>query len=207
MSKTKNILILMLVAMSSVIHAQHDDPGHSILDKFNVYEVGGTVYISCIISAGRTCNGIDVLRSEDSLIYKSVGHIDGVCGNSYTPVPYNFTDKNPIKNKPSYYKLELGGYGYSEALSINIIDTKAFGFQVRPNPARERTVIYFDNDFNDDYELTLFNANGSKVVTKVTSTNQFPLELSAFKNGIYFFIINKINATQDPVQGKLMIQH
>jgi hypothetical protein len=177
-----------------------------ILDKFDVFESGGKVYINCIISSGNTCNGIDVLRSADSINFEIIGNISGICGNSSTPTTYNFVDNNPIKNKPSYYKLELGGQGFTKILSVHIIDTEAFGFQVRPNPVKNQTTIYFENNENSEHKLSLYNTNGAEVLTQNTSTNQFYIEVTSLPSGIYIFLISKDNFSHN-TKGKLVVQH
>jgi hypothetical protein len=187
------------------VSAQKDN-GHPILDKYSVFDAGGKVYISCTISSGNTCNGIDVFRSADSLVFNNIGNIAGICGSTSEPVTYDFVDENPIINKTSYYKLELGGYGYTTILSVLIIDTKEFGFQVRPNPANEKTVIYFDNDNFNDFELTLYNLSGTKVYSSTSSTNYFDINTQNLANGLYFFTIGK-SLDQKKIIGKLVVQH
>lgn len=179
---------------------------HPILDRFDIFEASGKVYISCVISSGSTCNGIDVLRSDDSVNFISVGHIGGVCGSSSVPVTYNFIDENPIKNKPIYYKLELGGYGFTNILPLQIIDTKEFGFQIRPNPASESAIIYFQNPTNTEHTLSILNNLGITVLSKKTNQNFFLFEVNHIPSGIYPFIIS-IDSFNNKVFGKIVIQH
>lgn len=179
---------------------------HPILDRFNVFETGGKVYIIFVISSGNTCNGIDILRSDDSANFITVGHIGGVCGSSSEPVMYSFIDENPIKNKRSYYKLELGGYGYTNNIEIEIIDTKEFGFQVRPNPAHENTIIYFQNPNNTEHTLSIISNTGVILLNKVSIQNLFSLDVRSLPSGIYPFIITE-NQHNTSAVGKLVIQH
>jgi len=212
-SKTKNVvnplkkylkipILFALLLIGNISFAQL----HPILDKFDVFEAGGKVYISCVISSGSTCSGIDVLRSEDSLNFISVGHIGGVCGSSSEPVAYNFTDENSVKNKPIYYKLELGGYGFTNILSVEIIDTKEFGFQIRPNPTNASTIIYFQNPNNTKHTLSILNNLGAIVLSETTIQNFFSFDVSNIPSGIYPFFIS-IDTHNNRVFGKLLIQH
>ena len=205
MKVVKHIFYLLLLLVSTSAMAQNDN-GHPILDKYNVFESGGKVYISCTISSGNTCNGIDVFRSEDSLYFDNIGNIAGICGSSSSPVSYDFVDETPILNKTSYYKLELGGYGYSTVTALKVIDTQGFDFQVRPNPANDYSIIYFENDFNNKFELILFNHSGNIILTKETFTNQFDLNTAVLNKGLYFFSITKL-ASAESVIGKLVVQH
>lgn len=195
-------IIFVLVVIGQTSYAQL----HPILDRFDVFEASGKVYINCVISSGSTCNGIDVLRSEDSVNFISVGHIGGVCGSSSEPVTYNFIDENPIKNKLIYYKLELGGYGYTNILSVQIIDTKEFGFQIRPNPTSESAIIYFQNSTNTEHTLSILNNLGILVLSEKTNQNFFFLDLYHLPAGIYPFSISG-NPYNKGIFGKLVIQH
>ena len=206
MKKLKHISVLIFVLLSVNLTAQTEEPGHPILDDFRVFEISGKVFIDVTISSGNTCNGIMVWRSDDSLNYTMVGEVLGICGNSTTPISYNFTDPSPIKNIKSYYKVELGGAGFTNTVSIVIIDTKDFGFQIRPNPANEKAVIYYENPSNEEFELILFNLSGNKIVTKKSSTNTFNIDVLDLARGLYFFSIGK-SLVQERVIGKLMIQH
>ena len=206
MKKLKHISVLLLVLFAVNLSAQTEEPGHPILDDFKVFEISGKVFIDVTISSGNTCNGIMVWRSDDSLNYSMVGEVVGICGNSTSPISYNFTDPNPIKNIKSFYKVELGGAGFTNTVSIVIIDTKDFGFQIRPNPANENATIYFENPSNEEFELIFYNLSGTKILSKKSSTNAFNLETYSLNNGLYFFSIGK-SLNQEKVIGKLMVQH
>lgn len=204
-SKVKKYLYNIIFLSQLLVGLNSFAQKHPILDNFDVFEVSGKVYINCVISSGYTCNGIDVLRSEDNLTFQSVGHIGGVCGSSSDPVSYNFTDDNPPKNKLLYYKLELGGYGFTDVLTINIIDTKEFGFQIRPNPANQNTTIYFENKYDEEYHLVLMNIMGKVVLSQITRSNFFRIDLSNIPSGIYFF--NILDLPSQQTSGKLIVRH
>lgn len=206
MVKLYQYISILFVLLAVNLTAQKEDPGHPILDDFKVFEISGKVFIDVTISSGNTCNGITVWRSADSLSFDKVGEVVGICGNSNSPISYNFTDANPIKNIKSYYKVELGGAGFTNTVSIIIIDTKDFGFQIRPNPANEKATIYYENFSNEEFELILYNLSGSKILVKKSNTNAFNIDTFNLKKGLYFFSIGK-SLNQEKVIGKLMVQH
>ena len=197
-------ILLVLLAVNLI--AQTEEPGHPILDDYNVIEISGKVYIDVTISSGNTCKGIGVQRSDDSLNFVQVGHVGGICGNSSKSVSYSFVDEYPIKNKKSYYRVQLGERGYTTITSITIIDTEEFGFQVRPNPSNEKTTIFFDNPYNDEFQLELFNLSGKKMMQLSSSSNVFDLNTFNLQGGLYFFSISKA-LDQKKVIGKLVVQH
>lgn len=204
MLRTSKIIVLAFLFLSGIYAFAQK---HPILDRLDIFEANGKVYVSCVISAGNTCNGIDLLRSTDSLNYEPVGHVGGVCGSSSEPVSYIIIDDNPPKNKTLHYKLNLGGYGYTESISIKIIDTREFGFQIRPNPANEKATIYFENRNQGlTYNLSLFDNNGINISFLSTTTNFFEINTLTFPSGIYTFIISR-DTGEPAVSGKLLVIH
>ena len=177
---------------------------HVILDKFDLFEGDNRVFVRCVISSGSICNGIKIYRAEDTISFDLIGEIPGVCGNISSPVGYDFIDELPIVNKKSFYKLELGGYGFTKVKSIQLIDTKKMGFQVRPNPARGKSVIYFENDLNQSHSIEIFDFNGQIKESKIGTTQSFEVDLNEYTIGPYFFIITNL-ATQNQVIGKLFV--
>lgn len=196
-----NICCVLLITVTSGF-SQSD----SILDNFTVFENNGKVYLNWIIKSGRTCNGTQIFRSTDSLQFLKIGSIAGVCGSSTEPVPYNFTDDNPITNSVNYYRLELGSYGTSHVLSVEIIDIANDGYQIRPNPASTKTRIYFDNNSKQLHHFSLFNVNGFYCTSLISKDDYLDFDVSNLQNGIYFFtILNSENILK--AKGKLNVVH
>ena len=192
--------------LGGALFAQQEEPGHPILDNFSVLEISGKVFVSVTISQGNTCSGINVLRSADSVAYDTVGHVSGVCGSASHPVTYSFTDAAPIKNKTSYYKVELGGVGYTTVISILIIDTEAYGFQIRPSPARNQVKIYFENENHEMTNFLMYSVGGHQVMSLSSSEEYFDFNVADLENGIYIFSIRN-NSNEKPIVGKLAVNH
>lgn len=195
----KLLLLIHFGVFSSIIFAQHP-----LLDRLSLSEYGGKVYISCIIKSGSTCNGIAIFRSVDGIDFQPIGKIIGVCGDINTPVGYDFVDENPIVNKINQYKLELGGYGFTDIISINIIDNGEFGFQVRPNPVSQKATIFFNNDQSEETILNLYNLSGEIILNQKTKNNVFELEVSKLPAGLYFFELNQ-NKAYFKKSGRIMV--
>jgi hypothetical protein len=177
-----------------------------ILDRFSAFEVNETVQIECVISSGSTCNGIDVLRSTDSINYEIIGNISGVCGNSASPVRYQFEDNNPKLNAPNYYKLELGGYGFTRVLSVVIRDIEDGKLQVAPNPAYEITQINFKNPVNQTFQLSVRNLSGELIYQKETTGEEFEINVSSWNSGYYAIQLYSEESKSSKV-GVLMVVH
>jgi hypothetical protein len=196
-----NYLFWFLLFVSQFAFAQHNP----VLDNFLIVENNGTVFLHWIIKSGSTCNGIQIFRSTDGKQFTEIGSIAGICGGNSSPTPYDFTDNNPVKNSTNYYRLELGGNGTSEVLSLEIIDIATGGYQIRPNPVSTNAKIYFDNNKKAEHQFVLYNISG-KIVTSITTKEDFfDLNASNLFSGLYFFSISNDNYTEK-VKGKIIIQ-
>lgn len=194
-------VLLVVFCFYTPIFAQH-----TILDRLNITESQGKVYINCVISEGNTCNGIVIYRSVDSLNFEVIGKIYGVCGSLNTPTGYYYTDETPVKNKTNYYKLELGGQGFTDVVSVLIIDTEISDFLIKPNPANITAKVFFNNDKNQETELNLYNQIGQIVLKDKASTNNFKLDVSNLPSGLYLIELKQENLRYKSI-GKLMIVH
>ncbi len=175
-----------------------------ILGHFYASEQNGVVILSWEIIAGSTCNGIQIFRSTDDLNYVQINDIPGICGNISFAQDYIFEDINAVKNKTNFYKLKLGTSGYSPVISVEIIDINTSGYQIRPNPVRENSKIYFTNETNSESLITIYDFKGAEVYTNRTQNNYFDIDGSLFNSGIYIFTIS-IPENRSITTGKLVI--
>ncbi|MEW6773103.1 MAG: T9SS type A sorting domain-containing protein [Bacteroidota bacterium] len=205
MEKFKSIRQIFLFLLM-VMFKQYYSQTELVLDNFEVYRTENKVNITCVIKSGKTCNGIEVLRSEDSVHFTLIGRIEGICGSTSEPVWYYFTDDLPVKNKTMYYKLYLGGYGYSNIIAFKLLDTKNQGYLISPHPADNYAIIYFENENKNFYTLNVFNEKGVKGYSDNTNENYFQINTSQFANGVYFFSITN-NSGQQNILGKMLIKH
>ncbi len=177
--------------------------GNPILGNFALTESNGSVYISWTILAGNTCDGTRIYRSTDGVNFFQIGEIVGICGSATGAVGYDFTDDSPVKNSINYYRLELGLSGYSNTLSIEIIDIGKNGYLVRPNPIVNDGRIYFENPKSQSHTLELFNSDGRKVFETNSKDRFFQLSNSIVPRGYYVF---NISGNELEVSGTILVQ-
>ncbi len=184
-SKIFILIISFLTTSSRHSNAQY----HPLLSNFDVQESNGKVYVSCIVKAGSTCLGIGLYKSLDNINFELTGRIPGICGNIDEPVGYEFVDTNIVYNRPVYYRLELGGFGFSESVLLQVINYSNDNYLLSPNPATTFTNIYFENKLADKVELLVLNSLGNIIHRSETSQATFHLNLEYFPAGMYFFYI------------------
>lgn len=197
----KQFVFILLFGFQHISFSQDDIP----LDKFSVEELNGVVSLSITISSGNICNGVQFYRSTDSLNYELIGQIQGYCGSISEPISYQFTDEHPVKNTRNYYRVNLGGYGYSNVISVDIIDLNKSGYQIRPNPASENVSIYFENKFKNNRTIYLYDLKGNKFYQNQTTEKYVNFNVTNIPNGLYVFVIFD-EKNQLMTKGKLLIQ-
>lgn len=165
-------------------------------------EFNNKVLISWTLNQGNTCNGIDILRSTDGVNFEEIGNIEGVCGSPESSIPYNFTDLSPEKNAVNYYRLKLGGLGFTYIVSAEVWDLGGYNYIVRPNPLNDATELLFNNDFKTETVLNVYNSKGIIVHTDRTTTEKFVLDKSQFDAGMHFF---EIETTERIIQGRFIV--
>lgn len=197
--KFTKFIIFVLFFQSLLTSAQAQQ--ETILDYFEATENQEKVLLKWAISRGETCNGISITRSTDSLFFESIGRIEGVCGSPEFQQPYSFVDEAPLKNQKNYYKLELGTSDFSNVISIKIIEKNEEGYQVIPQPIRNKGKIYFNNPDYEKAVLQVFQLNGQQLYEETSQVDYFKLHINNYPQGLYLFSIHTKNQT---IKGKFI---
>ncbi len=167
-------------------------------DEFNK-----NVLLNWSISQGNTCNGIDVFRSIDGVNYTKIGDIEGICGSASEEIDYSFTDLFPVQNSFNFYRLGLGGLGFSYNVKIEIIEIAVNSYQIRPNPVSMDAVLLFKNDASKPAKLKVFNSFGETVSEMVTNESEFNIgEFTELPGGVYRFILD---VNEREIKGEIVI--
>lgn len=155
---------------------------------FKVQQAGNTVKIEFTIPGGITCNGMDVLRSTDSVNFELALSIAGVCGSTSDDVFYSFTDEQPILNSDNFYKIDLKQIGYSNTLKIHVFD-QTFNTSVFPNPAKSSAEVFFSPDYGRSADVIVFSLEGKMVIQKTNVGNSFSIGTEFLEKGVYYLQI------------------
>lgn len=173
-----------------------------VVPDLSAVEFNKKVLVTWTVNQGNTCNGIDVFRSTDGVNFTKIGDIEGICGSTDASIPYNFTDVFPEKNAVNYYRLKLGGLGYTYVVSIEVLDLNGDNYIVRPNPISDQSELLFGNDGSKEAVLRVYNSHGVLVYQQSTITEKFNITKSMFTSGIYYFEIETIKRK---IQGKFLV--
>ncbi len=208
MTFTKYCKNLSLVGLCFFMNFNSSAQILTAVDDFSIFKIENGIYLKWTLTTGSICNGIQIYRSTDSVIFLQIGEIPGICGSSIVSRSYTYIDNNPVKNKTNYYRLDFGGSGVSEILSLEIIDIQNGEIQIRPHPVIDKASIYFNNDKNEAFQLTLYNLSGYTIYTAITTEKFFQIDSEPYNAGIYFFSIALADGegSKKKTIGKLIVQ-
>lgn len=196
-----SLLILAWVTINPTFARAQTD---TIFRSFSASPVNDGVLINFTVFKGITCTGVQIERSTDNVNFIPIHEFAGVCGAINTEESYSFLDENPINNKFSYYRLDLGLIGlYSETLEVKFINYTENGVTVFPNPCLSYCTIYFSNPNKSEFQLLFFDRMGKLVRNEVTTSDRWDYDGNQFSSGIYFFQIINNGAVKH--SGKLVV--
>ncbi len=196
----KYIAVFLFCIIQFGSFAQNEE----VIAGFYASELNNKVLLSFSINLGYTCNGVIITRSEDALNFSPIGSIEGICGSTQEEIHYEFTDIEPVKNAVNYYRLDLGGVGFSQVMSVEVIDLSGNNSIIRPNPISEETEIHFDNETNSLMSLAIYTSEGIWVETKYTLNEMFILKKSDYKVGSYFYLI-RAEGILSEIKGRFIV--
>lgn len=184
---------IKIISIWGVLMAQgvlgFSQEGDLILNSFSAKQVAGEVYISCVISSGNTCNGIQIFRSEDGFKFDVIGNIAGVCGSSAGPVQYEYLDTNPKVNSVNYYQLDLGGVGNTTILEVDVRKLEDSQVQIAPNPMGSEGTLFFSNPKNTLLEVQISTFSGITIFTNTTHQSTLKIDAETWGSGLYLVFI------------------
>ncbi len=193
------------ILFSLIVNVVTCFPQQVSVSDFILLQDGKTARLYWVVDSGATCNGIDILRSGDSLNYNKVGEILGVCGSANTAVSYSFIDLHPNINSQNYYKLQLGLGIFSDVRVLFIKYIEPGKLIVKRNPSGDKISLEFNNDNLGTLSLAIFDNSGRSIYSlNEIEVGEITLYNSDFSTGIYYYsIFNKDRTTL--FKGKLVL--
>ena len=181
---------LVILSSSNTIYAQNEE----VVLNLTATEFNGKVLLTWAITQGNTCNGISILHSTDTVNYIQIGTIEGICGSTAETIDYQFTDNSPNVNQTNYYRLSLGGIGFSYPVNVDVIDAGNLTYIVSPNPVSSESQLIFNNDNQEKVTITFFNERGEVVHEESSTEQSVTIDRSKFTQGTYFFVLKSEGA-------------
>lgn len=196
------LLFAFLIVAALSVNAQKEDTT-SILAEFSLRQVDDRVQVNFAIKGGAQCNGVELERSGNGADFEVVDFIPGICGGTDRTEYYTVVDEEPVTNRESFYRLQLGQQERTQVLSITFVSLKD-GFRVFPNPAVDFTLIRFNNPQEREHELYIFDSKGLLIeMARGITSNEVFMDLSNYSSGMYYFTL--ISPQNGSVKGKFIV--
>lgn|GEM_PF-3561889 len=143
------------------------------LSSFTARYEGKLVGLNWVTETESGNERFEVQRSAYGLEFVTIGKVAGR-GDSRESVVYHYTDETPLVSS-GYYRLKQvdydGTYSLSSVLLIQDRRATMAGFNVFPNPARDRITISVQGEWKaDNVEATLTDISGRIVKRWIQST-------------------------------------
>ncbi|MES2688824.1 MAG: hypothetical protein V4658_00385 [Bacteroidota bacterium] len=146
------------------------------------------VNVEWVVEAYQSCevtveHSTDSFRGFPASIYSSVGEcVGGDYGQGYS-----YKHSSPAFGV-NYYRLNLGRYGYTQAIRIEVSDAPN-GLKLAPNPFNERTKVTVQNN-GAIYDLIILDMKGNIIRQQGgLYLPEFWLERSLLNEGFYYVIL------------------
>jgi hypothetical protein len=160
------------------------------LDEFSVFKSGNQVFVRFAISAGNTCEGIQIWRATGKNPFEIVHQIPGVCGSDSVSILYVEEDKSPVFNQDVMYKLQFGNLGFSETVKRFLVNTKGIG-QLSIQKESE-ILLYFENPNLSEMAIRIYEPGGKFLEERFTRGESFTIPIQKFPRGLVFFILSEL---------------
>ena len=147
--------------------------GQTFIKQFNVQETNEKVILSWTTRSGFTCEDIEVQHRTDSQAFKTVYTFLGSCGSEDKEVDYTYVFEKPVYNSTNSFRLNLGAFGYSDTVSIDLIAYDGLKPKVVPSPSNLNSVIFFRNDNHEVASVQIIAFNGVAVSPPVETSKNF----------------------------------
>lgn len=197
-----NVLISAFLHVSGFSFSQAED----FLDNFQASVINDKVFLTWTIKSGNTCQGIEILRSTDTVNFEIIGTVEGVCGSVTEAKHYSFTDYIPVWNAVNTYKLNLGGAGFSQTVSVELIDVSDKGYAITPHPLSSSSKIHFKNDSGSLVTVRFYSLTGVLLLTETSNSNFIEVTSESLIIGEFLFTISSESSTE-MIFGKLIVSH
>ncbi len=202
MMRPRTYLLIVLALAGFAIQL----PAQLVIVAFNAQQLDRQVKLEWTVGRGNTCEDLEVQHSTDGQNFTTVFVYPGVCGEATFEQTYSWTQTSPVLNADNYYRLNSNTAGVlSDTISLRIVGYNDAGVLVAPNPAAEKTTLYFYNPANTPYYAELVDLQGKMVWRSGTTTgNTLQLFPPGGQSGLYYFRL--IAESGESVSGPILFR-
>ena len=100
-----------------------------------------SVWVEWSVTAGNTCQDVQVWRGTDSIHLKQVFVYPGICGDNDSVKTYTYLDHPPISGIRYYYRIQI----ITDKTEVkSILSLPNNQLEIYPNPAKDKIILVRD---------------------------------------------------------------
>ncbi|RZL99026.1 MAG: T9SS type A sorting domain-containing protein, partial [Pedobacter sp.] len=174
------------------------------LVSFNAVKAGSDVSVYWNTTQENNAKDFDVEWSTDGISWTKI--VTKPAFNRSTG-NYDFIHTTPINGK-NFYRLKMNDidarYTYSSVRIVNFDEKSNTSIVLIPNPAKNNTVLYFENNFRAS-QVNIYNAAGALVqqIKVGAGVRQLDISTTSLANGVYTLVTNG----ETTVTTKMVVAH
>ncbi len=192
--------LLLVLAVPETVLAQRP---HPILRELVAIQQQNGVLLRWVIAGGNQCNGVMAYRSEGGSAFELIHHIPGICGSTDSDETYTYLDTSPSRNAENAYRLEMGGQGFTEVITIFFRDFGERNHARLTDVSSGNVRLLFSNDAKRTVAVQVHDQNGRPVFRQQTNESEVILRTSDWEAGMYVYRI--VGESIGPVVGRMMV--
>lgn len=193
----RSLLLIYLLGVQLQTFAQDISP---YLKNFGAQVHQNDVYLEWTTRVGFSCEDVVVEHGTDSGSLIPVYTWPGICGSQSSEERYVYTFTS-LGAGSHYFRLDLGLTGKSHILSA-YINPRTNTASVIPSPAGPESILYWQNNFHQSFNVNLYNSRGVPVYQTVTDQDMLPLKSILLLPGMYSY---RIVSPNQVYSGKFLV--
>ena len=154
--------------------------------SYNLNPIQQSVQLVWQVSAGNSCQNVELQHSLNGKDFETFFTYVGVCGNPNAITSYDHTHQNPTTNKINYYRLKVN-QDLTDVKTVFI--TGADEIIVLPHPVKETSQIIFNGSGNAA-QVTVYNLNGGIIWQEHFDQEPVLINATEFNSGFYILQVN-----------------
>ena len=155
--------------------------------SYDINAVEQSVQLIWVVSAGNSCQNVELQHSTDGINFVTFFTYAGVCGDPNLTLSYDHTHQTPVVNQTNYYRLKIN-QDLTEIKSVFI--SRADEILVIPHPVKETSEIIFSQN-NGIVEITVYNLSGGIMWRESYANAPFYVNANNFKSGFYILEVKQ----------------
>lgn len=163
-----------------------------------------TMLVSWTMKAGVTCIDLSLEHADESLVFREIYFIPGICGDDLSETTYTYEQTGTI-HPVNFYRVKYGFDGYSDTLQVDAPLLGSDGLVLGPQPASDFIQVNFNNPLSDSFSLNISSLSGKILIDKSgIKSNRFEVNTSELLSGIY---ILQLSSDYKSWTRKIVIAH